>query len=293
MTNSKTTFTITAALALTLDQLQALPTEALKEVHETLKASPQKKASRKADLIAGILKGKSNQPEEAAETEEDAEQMELLPVENSAKKAAPKMKMTSKTPRKPKVTAATEPTGDQKAEMDADAKFHGDGEKADEKAAPKKTASRKPTGKTAAPKKEAAPKSKSLKRVKKNAPDVDAMTPEQLKEYAKTLTAQIEVFPEEIAGAKTTYSIMDNFETVKDMQKFLIENPMRLYVFADEKLDDDLTQFLVLFADEDVIVLLDRNRERNTTLTVPQKNFTADTITFDKMKFQYSFYRRA
>lgn len=288
MTTNKTEFTLTSAMSLTLEQLQVLPTEALNEAMNTLKASAQKKAGRKADLIAGILKGRSKEAE--AGEPEASEQLELVPVENSVK--APKkpkasgMKMTSKTP-KGKKAPKPEPEAD--GEMLADAKFHGDAE-----AKPKKTKAPKAKAKaeTPEPTKAEPKKSKSLKRKKSDAPDVDKMSEKELRELAKNLTAKVNMFPDEIRGENTSYVNIENFETVKEMQKFIIENPLRLHVFADEKLDDNLTQFLVLFVNEDVIVLLDRNRDKNTTLTVPMKNFTADTITFDKMKFKYSFYVR-
>ena len=70
------------------------------------------------------------------------------------------------------------------------------------------------------------------------------------------------------------------------------EKPYQLYLFADERLNE-LTQFIVLFANDEIVVLLDRNQQRNTTVTIKTEQLKAEYIVFEKEgKFPYCFYLR-
>jgi hypothetical protein len=269
--------TIKAVLAMPIEALQAKPLEELNVLHTTLKASADKKAHRKADLIQGIMNGMKK----ALKAVTDTVQGELLPIENSVK-AKPKAK---KAPSK-KAPVIKNPEAHAVAEQ---VEAPTEAPKATTKKAPSKKA---PTKKEEAPATEEAPKApKSLKRIKKAKPNMDEMTAEQLKEYAKSLEEKTEDFPSEINGEKSAYTRIE-FDTLKEIQDHLIKKPMTLFMLVDEKLDENLTHFLVLFANTEIIVLLDRNREKNSTITVKQDKLDAEHITMDKIKFKYSFYAR-
>lgn len=253
---------ITQILTLSVEALQGKSLAELAELHNSLKDSKQKKAMKKADLIAGIINAKKK---EAKEAEPKAEEKELVTVENSKKLVA-----------KPKATAGAP--------------------KAEDK--PKATVKPKVTPKAEEQEQEEQPKAdkpkatvKSLKRPKQEQPDLSKMSQEQLMNYVQTLQEQTETFPSEIPAEKSTYNRLE-FETLKDIQRELIERPMTLYLFADEKIDDKLTQFLVLFVNAEAIVLFDRNRQKNTTITLKPEQLEAEHITMDKQKFKYAFYSR-
>lgn len=258
-----TNLTIKQALALPLETLQAMPIEELKALHSTLKESTQKPATRKADLVAGIIKGIQKASKVVAEV--TSPQAEL--VENSVK--APSKKKPSKKALKEQVKEA----------------------EAEAKEEPKKPSKKQPKKEEAEAKEEAPKKAKSFKRKAGKKADVTKMSQEELVEYAKTLQAQAEQFPEVIKGEKSSYELIE-FDTIQDMQKHLLTSPMKLYMFLDEKMDEELTQFLVLFVNQDIIVLLDRNRQKDTTLTLKQEQVSEEEITINKVKFKYAFYNR-
>lgn len=254
-----TNLTIKQALSLPLETLQAMPIEELQSLHSVLKESTQKQATRKADLVSGIIKGLKKASQVVAEV--TSPQPEL--VENSVK--AP----SKKKPSKKKKEAEAETVAEE----------------------PKKPAKKQPKKQEEKVEEEAPKKPKSLKRKAEKKADVTKMSQEELIEYAKTLQAEVEQFPEVISGEKSSYELIE-FDTIKDMQVHLLANPMKLYVFADEKIDDELTQFLVLFVNQDIIVLLDRNRQKDTTITLKQEQVDAEHITMNKTKFKYAFYNR-
>lgn len=278
MTTTTTTLTVQQALAMPLETLQAMDVQMLTDLHSVLKASSNKKATRKADLVSGIIKGLKK----ASDTVVETVQAELLPVENSVKKKAPKKKAPVKA-QPDNVEEITEADGTQPEAETTIPK----------KKAPGKKAPKKADAEQEAEAKEEAPKvPKSLKKKKAPKPNPEKMTQEELIEYAKTLQEATEDFPSEIPGDKASYTRID-LDTIEDIQNHLVTNPMHLYVFMDEKLDETLTQFLVVFVNADVLVMIDRNRQVNTTVTIPQKDLDADFMKFDKAKFKYSFYERS
>jgi hypothetical protein len=73
-----------------------------------------------------------------------------------------------------------------------------------------------------------------------------------------------------------------------------MKQPMSLYCYVDERFDDKHTQFLVLYANEEIIVMLDRTREKNTTITLKTSEVQGTTLKFpkDKNTYEYAFYIR-
>lgn len=278
MTTTTSNITLTNALALPIETLQAMDVQMLTDLHSVLVASTQKKATRKADLVSGIIKGLKK----ASDTVVETVQAELLPVENSLKKKAPgKKKAPVKNAQPDNVEEITEVDG-------TEAKAPGK-KKAPKKALKDQIKEADAEAKDEEPKE--APK-KSLKKKKAPKPNLKQMSQEELIEYAKTLQEQTEDFPSEIPGDKASYTRLD-LDTIEDIQNHLVTKPMHLYIFMDEKLDETLTQFLVVFVNAEVLVMIDRNRQVNTTVTIPQKDLDADFMKFDKAKFKYSFYERS
>lgn len=244
--------TLIDALKLTVEDLQAKTLEELEELHNILTSSKQKKARLQADIVAGIMHAKRKAKAEQADAQE------VATVENSVK-VKPKKKATVK-----KVQAQAEAD-----EQDAQAEQKQAEQKAEAK---KKATTKKATKKTEA---------KSL----------EEMTKDELLAYVKAMQEQQarEIFPQVIEGEKVRF-VQVKLETIQDIQKILLEKPYRLYLFADERLNE-LTQFVVLFANEEVIVLLDRNQQRNSTVTLKAEQLKQDYILFEKEgKFAYRFY---
>ena len=273
-----TQLNIAQAIALSIEELQAMTAGQLAELHSTVSSSKQKAATRRADLIAGIIRGKKKAPDAS-------EQLELVPVENSVK---------PKAARKPKAKAATP------GAALVDALKESDAEEAKAEGTPKpsrkpKAGAKKPepTPEPVAEEKAPEPK-KTLKRKKTAAPDVAKMSEAELRKLAADLVEKTENgdFEPVIKGDKISYKRLDGFDTVADIQKYIVANPLRLYMFVDEKIDESLTQFVVLYANENVIVLHDRNRDIDSTMTAKMSNMDAETIVFAKAKFKYSFYER-
>jgi hypothetical protein len=263
--------TLVQALALTLEEIQGKELSELAELHSVLATSKQKKAKRQADLVAGIINAKKKELKaaEPAEAKEEEKEPVLVGAENSAKPklkgAKPKANRGGKAA-KPKAKPAQkeEPEEDQDDQPEAD----------------------KPKADQPEPK-----KPKSLKRKKKDTPDVSKMSKEELEKLAVQLIENDSRFPKEISGKNTTFKKAE-FETLEEIQAHLMEQPLSLYVFADERLDDSLTQFQLLFANAEVIVLLDRNRKKNSTVTIKTDQLEAEHLAFDKERFEYSFYVR-
>lgn len=283
MTTTTTSLTVTQALALPLETLQAMDVQMLQDVHSVLASSPQKKATRKADLVTGIIKGLKKATSDVVETV----QAELLPVENSVKTPSKKRPGKAKVKPEPKEEEILEVDGTEpKAETTVPKK------KAPGKKAPSKALKEQIKEADEEVKEEEPKKPKSLKKKKAPKPDMKKMSQEELIEYAKTLQEATEDFPSIIPGEKASYTRLD-MDTIEDIQKHLLEKPMHLYVYVDEKLDESLTQFLVVFVNAEVLVMIDRNRQVNTTVTVPQKDLDSEYMTFSKAKFKYSFYERS
>ena len=136
-------------------------------------------------------------------------------------------------------------------------------------------------------------KPKKAVQKKKADKSLEEMTREELLAYVKQLQEQKarEVFPQVIEGEKVRF-VQVKLETVHDIQNVLLDKPYRLYLFADER-SNELTQFLVLFANEEIVVLLDRNQQRNSTVTIKTEQLKENYIVFEKEgKFAYRFYIR-
>ena len=246
--------TLVDALKFTVDDLQAKTLEELQELHSILSASKQKRARLQADLVAGIISAKKKEAK-VAETETQA-------VENSKKR---------------KATVKKKAQADEK-QAKADAQ-------ADEKQADEKQAQ--------ALKKKVTKKKATAKKAQAEEKALEEMSREELLQYVKQLQEQKarEVFPKTVEGKKVRF-VQVKLETIHDIQKVLLEKPYQLYLFADERLNE-LTQFLVLFANDEVIVLLDRNHQRNSTVTIKTDQLKADHIVFAKEgKFACRFYIR-
>ena len=236
--------TLVQAMQFTVEDLQAKTLEELQELHSILSASKQKRARLQADLVAGIMSAKKKEAKEKAQTETQA-------VENSKKR---------------KATVKKKAQADEK-QAKADAQ-------ADEKQADEKQAQ--------ALKKKATKKKATTKKAQAGEKALDEMSKEELLAYVKQLQDQKarEIFPQAIEGEKVRF-VQVKLETIQDIQKVLLEKPYGLYLFADERLNE-LTQFLVLFANDEVIVLLDRNHQRNSTVTIKTDQLKADHIVFAK-----------
>ena len=259
MTNQQLNITVAQALALPLDTLQTMSIEGLEAIAEVLATSKDKRATRKLDLVKGLLKGKKA----------EAPKAEPVTVENSTKKPAPKKKAPAKKPTAKKAESVAEP-------------------ETVEEEKPK-------TAKKPAPKKQEAeaPKApKSLKRPTSKKKDLSKMSPEELKAYVAELEEKAEGMPKEIKGENVHLKRVE-FDTIEDIQKHLLAKPFQLFLLADEKQDENLTQFQVLFANAEILVLLDRNRQKNSTVNVDVSKMTAEHLVFDKLKFSYAFYTKA
>jgi hypothetical protein len=255
--------TITQAININVEELQKYSLVELAELHNFLTTSKQKKAKRKADLVAGLINAKKK--------EQPKEEKEPVAIENSVK-VKPKPKASKKSAG---VTEDVEPEKESKPDKSK-----------------KVTPKAKPKAEAKAEEKVEPKKPKSLKKDKGEKPDLSKMSQEELVAYVQQLEEKVETFPTVIEGQKTKY-VRTEFDNVTDIQKQLMDNPYATFLFADEKIDDNLTSFLVLFASSEVIVLLDRNREKNTTLTIKTDQLDATHIKFNKAgKFEYSFYIR-
>ena len=247
--------TLVDALKFTVEELQEKSLEELQELHNILSASKQKKARLQADLVAGIMNAKQKEQAKAqAQQEEQQDAQEVAATVENSVKVKPKKKVTTK----------------KKADAEAQAE-----QKEEDK--PKKAPKKKVTAKKA----DAGEK------------PLEEMSKEELLAYVKAMQEKQarEIFPEVIEGEKVRFTQI-KLETIQDIQKLLVEKPYQLYLFADERLNE-LTQFIVLFANDEIIVLLDRNQQRNTTVTLKTEQLKADHIVFEKEgKFAYRFYIR-
>jgi hypothetical protein len=158
------------------------------------------------------------------------------------------------------------------------------------------TTNKKPVAKTtskpkATTKVEDKPKAKATSKPKPKA--LEEMSQEELLSYIQQMQEQQakEIFPE-VIDANTIQFKQVKVDTVQDMQKFIIEHPMSLYLYMDEKLDNDLTQFTVLFANPEIVVMLDRTRQKNTTITLKPEQLKDGHYTDKNGKFPIRFYLR-
>jgi hypothetical protein len=278
------TITVSKALSLSVEDFQKLTLAELAELHKLLADSKQKKALRKADLVAGVI----NSKKKAVKQEEQKEEPTLFTVgaENSTKapikKPLPKQQPKQVDPitdalKQPK--QQPKPKQPNKAELEALGNESLPKDEGKPKAEPK--AEKEPT------------KPQTFKRPIEERPDFSTMSQEQLLAYIAQLEEKAETFPKVFNGEKTKYTRTD-FESVTDLQQFLRTKPYSLYCFVDEKQDEKLTQFLVLFASHEILVVLDRTRYKNSVTTIEMKNVTETYLKFpkEKLQFEYSFYIR-
>jgi hypothetical protein len=280
-----TNLTVSKALTLSVEDFQKLTLSELAELHKLLADSKQKKALRKADLVAGVINSKKKEAKQEEQKElvtVGAENSTKAPTKPIIKKPQPKQQPKQANPiekhlEQPKPKA--QPKQPTKAELEALANesLPKDADKpADEPKAEKEP-----------------PKPKTFKRPSEERPDFSTMSQEQLLAYIAQLEEKAETFPKVFNGEKTKYTRTD-FESVTDLQKFLREKPYSLYCFVDEKQDEKLTQFLVLFASPEILVVLDRTRYKNSVTTIEMKNVTETVLKFpkEKLQFEYAFYIR-
>ena len=254
------------AQAISVDVLTQLTVDELSFLLKVLERSDTKVSKRKADLVKGIMKTTilKNAPKETQQI-----------VAEHSKKKTPK-----KSPK-----ALKEQIKEAEAEVKEEETKPAKASKKSPKKSPKQ-AEEKAEERVEEPK-----KPKSLKKKKKDVPNPAKMSQEELIEYAKQLQEASETFPKVMDLEKTVFTMTD-FETVEDIQEALVTDPYTTYIFVDEKIDKSLTQFIVVYANSEVIVLVDKNREVNSTITIKHEQMDADHITINKTQFEYSFYTR-
>jgi len=165
---------------------------------------------------------------------------------------------------------------------------------------PSKPATKAPAkasaGKTPAKKEKASTKPAPKKKAESKAKSLDEMTKEELVAYVQALQEEKEreTFPEVVEASDKIQYTQLKLDGVRAIQEAILENPMCLSLFADEKLDDKLTNFTVLYASSTILVLLDRTRHKDTTLTLPITSIKKEgKIDFGQDgKFDFRFYLR-
>jgi hypothetical protein len=255
----------TNALTLTVEEMQALSLAKLSELHNQLAEEPKsnKKARLQKDMIAGIIKSKTSE----AKAKKEAEQQELQLVENSAK---------PKTKAKGKAGKSKGAIGKKAPKIPADkVEAHAIAEQAEPEA-------EKPKKKAGKLSKKATVKKPDLKKV-----------PKDVQEYVSHLETEAIKFPEVMEGEKFDF-VKRDFEELRDLQKALLENIYSVYLFIDEKIDDELTQFLVTYANENLILVVDKSRNSDTIVQIHPEELQEGKYTYKEGKqtfsFDYSFY---
>lgn len=284
MTTS-TTFTIKQALAITPEAIALLPLDAMQALADALATSEDKRAKRKLDLVAGTLEGLRKQAKKAGDKISEAE---FKAVENSVKKVGKKKPVVKAKPEAPEVAEESE-----QAELPLD-----DAQPEAQPEAPKKKPVAKPKtkAKKVAEEVEEAPEAEADKKPAK--PAKPAKVTDEVAELKKQLAKlekekallQAEIFPKVIEREKGADLESLALPTVQDVQKLLIERPLQTFLYVHEGLDDKPTAFTVLFMNEEILVLLDRSRQKNTTLTLLVKNMTVKTVKIDNRECPFTFY---
>lgn len=106
---------------------------------------------------------------------------------------------------------------------------------------------------------------------------------------AENAKLKADIFPAEIEMTKGKLVATD-FKEVLDVQKALIEKPYQVYIQVHEGLDDIATTFLVVFMNENKLILVDKSREKDTTLDLFTKDMTKTTVMIDKRPCPFKFY---
>jgi hypothetical protein len=243
--------TIAEIISTPPESLMTLSLSELEEVHKTVSAGTTKPAKAKTDLIAGIIAGKRKEEKRTAKPEAVANSVKQPAAPKGAAAAATAAAAAPKSPVKPSAAAPAAPV---------------------KPAAPKgnvKPAAAAPAA-PAAPTKPAAkppqPAPKAAAAAKPSKP-VEQMDQAELIAYAKELEAKAEKFP---AVLDTPKSLFKRFEpeTVQELGAMLIANPYHVFCFIDERIDDNLTQCLVVYASDKSVLAVDKNRQKETHMTI-------------------------
>jgi hypothetical protein len=258
-----TTKTQSNIKAFTVEELQGMNLAKLSELHNSLADKKDKKARLQRDLIAGVIKSKT-----AEKKAEQEQQLELVPAENSAKPKA-KVKGKSKGAIGKKVPA----------KIPADkVEAHAIAEQVTTEPEPEK---------------KKLPKKLSKKNTVKK-PDLKK-APKEVQEYIASLESEAIKFPEVLEGEKFDF-VRTEFDDLRDLQQALLSNVYSVYIFIDEKIDDTLTQFLVTYANENLILGVDKTRNTDTVVQIHPEELEEGKYSYkegkNKFTFDYSFYTK-
>lgn len=275
-------FTVKQAMSLMPEALAKLSLEELQTVAEVLKGSSDKRAERKLDLVKGVLEARRKEAKKAGETDREKE---IRAIENSIKKP--------------------------KAEQD---KLPLDGEEADKpeeqpqnsakstnsRQKPKLTINRNSKNQKPEPetKPDAKPEPKPQPQSKPEQTDKMKELQKQMKEFQKQMKELAEenralkgkLFPDEIEINDGVVVEAIKLPELADIQRVLQDRPYKLMMYVHEGIDDQLTAFTVLFANEAILVLLDRSREINSTMTLQVKDMTESSVRIDNRDCPFNFY---
>lgn len=255
-----TTMTIKEALQVQPEELATMTLEEVQTVADTLERSTAKQARLKLDVVKGTLEARRKEAKKAG-NEEEAKEVQA--VENSVKK-----KVAKKA--KPKLKAPKQEAMELEEEEE-----EGQAEEPKEEPKPKKA----PKPKKKEDEAEAG-EDEELKAIKKKMAELE-------KENAKL---KAEVFPNRLERKGKAPLVAQTFKKVQDVQKVLVERPLELMIYAHEGIDDKPTAFIVLYMNEEILVLLDRSREANTTLTLDTKSVTEKSLKINNRECPYVYY---
>lgn len=270
--------TLSEIMQSTPEALMLLSLQQLEEVHKIAQTGTTKAAKNKVDLVAGIISAKKKEEQKAAKA---AKQPEA--IANSVKApAAPKAAAAAAAA--PKGQAPAAPKGSTPAAPTAAPKAPG----------AKPQAATKPQA--AAP---AAPKAQAAAAAPKATPPIkpkklEEMSPEELLAHAKTLEKKADKFPEEIETGKSVFKRVVPADA-EELGAVLLAHPYNVFMFVDERIDDNLTQFLVTYASEKIIVIVDKNRQKECHMGIDTVTTLANNAIVEKqggqtLTFPLAFY---
>ena len=132
---------------------------------------------------------------------------------------------------------------------------------------------------------------------KSEAQDVKALKAELEALRKENATLKMELFPKEFESkGGATYSQFD-MKTIGDLQKSLLETPLQLYAQIHEGIDDVATTMLLTYVNDNIILLVDKSRQIDSTLTLyckeaNFKNGDRMTVKIDGKDCPIRFYLR-
>lgn len=147
-----------------------------------------------------------------------------------------------------------------------------------------------PTGAAAKPNiiKPAPPKSNTIKPAKK----LEDMTPAELIDHARMLEDKQNKFKDAIVTDKFSF-IKFEPKDLNALQKQLITTPYAVYMFMDERVDDILTQSIVVYASDKLILTVDKSRQAETFFNLEGISAMKEkAFVTDNGKFPIAFYIR-